>query len=581
MSHRSLFIIATVLVLFFSGSAQSQESAPGQGSDERAALKKSAIDLLGSIAGQVDTLRSPENRARIGSNAAEALWDHDEKRARTLFAAVGADIRTGFADADPEPETHKHTLLVFWQLRSDTVGRIAKHDPELAIEFLRATRLPEDQKLPDQTSDTENAVELRLAAQAAAKNPELTAKLGRESLEKGFSPDLLIVLSTLQSRDKAAALGFYQAVVDKLKSADMAQDTIATHFALSLAQKFQPPQADERVYRDLIGMLLSNVLASGCGKEQSDESPQICYETASLYPKFAKYYGQRAASLKSWTQGDGDDPSAPEPWWEKMNELTEKGTLDEILAFVEKNPASKYQLVDAAVRKAEVSGDFARARQIATDLGGEYQRKQMLAQIALDEKKSLVNPEDPASVQQMLSTFRTNEQRIEFLVETAIRISGKNRRAALELLDLSRQIVDSFKPGKLQVGGKIWLAMLYSFLKSRRGFEIMETLMPKLNELITASATLDGFEHDYLRDGEWNMTGTGMIGGLLTILSQNIGYFAWLDFDRSVAIANQLERPELRLMAHLKIAQSVLSEPPTLTAIFQPRSRVEYQDVEE
>jgi hypothetical protein len=292
-----------------------------------------------------------------------------------------------------------------------------------------------------------------------------------------------------------------------------------------------------------------------------------------MYPTFERYYGRRAASLKSWTPNDEDAP-ASEPWWQQINELTEKGTVDEILAFVEKYPDSKYQLSYPAVRKAEAAGDYARARQLATDLGGEWQSKLLLAQIAQDEKKSLVNPEDPASVQQTLSTFGTNEKRIDFLVEMAIRISGKNRRAALALLDQAGQIVDLFKPGKLQFAGKIWLAMLYSHLKSGRGFEIMETLMPKLNELVTASAALDGFEHNYLSDGEWNMTGEGMVGGLLTALSQNVGYFAWLDFDRSVTLASQLERPELRLMAQLKIAQSVLSEPPSLAAIFQPRLRV-------
>jgi hypothetical protein len=93
----------------------------------------------------------------------------------------------------------------------------------------------------------------------------------------------------------------------------------------------------------------------------------------------------------------------------------------------------------------------------------------------------------------------------------------------------------------------------------------MEALMPRLNELVAASATLDGFEHNYLRDGEWNMTGEGAVGGLLTNVAQNAGYFAGLDFDRSVTLASQLERPELRLMAELKIAQSVLANQPLST----------------
>ena len=86
--------------------------------------------------------------------------------------------------------------------------------------------------------------------------------------------------------------------------------------------------------------------------------------------------------------------------------------------------------------------------------------------------------------------------------------------------------------------------------------------MPKLNELVASAAALDGFENNYLRDGEWNMTGEGAVGGLLTALAQNAGYFAGFDFDRSVTLANQFERSELRLMAELKIAQSILAHEP-------------------
>jgi hypothetical protein len=142
MSRRRFCFSVLILILLLSSVARSQDAAPVRGSEERAELKKKATELLLSVTGQIDTLRSAENRAQIGSNAAEALWEADEKRARALFAAVGEDIRTGFADTDPDLERHNHTLLVFWQLRSDTLGRIAKHDPELALEFLRATRLP-------------------------------------------------------------------------------------------------------------------------------------------------------------------------------------------------------------------------------------------------------------------------------------------------------------------------------------------------------------------------------------------------------------------------------------------------------
>jgi len=57
------------------------------------------------------------------------------------------------------------------------------------------------------------------------------------------------------------------------------------------------------------------------------------------------------------------------------------------------------------------------------------------------------------------------------------------------------------------------------------------------------------------------MSGEGNIGGLLTNLAQSAGYFAWSDFDRSVNLAGQFERLELRLMAQLKIEQAIMAGP--------------------
>jgi hypothetical protein len=49
-----------------------------------------------------------------------------------------------------------------------------------------------------------------------------------------------------------------------------------------------------------------------------------------------------------------------------------------------------------------------------------------------------------------------------------------------------------------------------------------------------------------------------------------------MDFDRAVSIANQLERPELRMMTELKIAQGVLTEPPSIQTLFQPTAYTPY-----
>ncbi|HSK29195.1 MAG TPA: hypothetical protein VLA17_04460, partial [Candidatus Limnocylindria bacterium] len=90
-------------------------------------------------------------------------------------------------------------------------------------------------------------------------------------------------------------------------------------------------------------------------------------------------------------------------------------------------------------------------------------------------------------------------------------------------------------------------------------FAIMESLLPKLNELIAVGAKLDGYDTRYLTDGEWNMTGAGALGKILTALAHNAGVFAWRDFDRAATLAAQFERSEIRMMAQLTLAQGILA----------------------
>jgi hypothetical protein len=140
-----------------------------------------------------------------------------------------------------------------------------------------------------------------------------------------------------------------------------------------------------------------------------------------------------------------------------------------------------------------------------------------------------------------------------------------DQKAALKLTNQAREIIDNMNPGKDQTQSQINLAMVYCLQKNGRGFAIMESLVPKLNELVEVAAKLDGYDTSYLRNGEWNMSANGPIGELLTLLAQNATYFAWCDFDRAVSLAAQFDRSEIRLMAQVKLAQGILGGPPKRT----------------
>jgi hypothetical protein len=556
-------------ILLFCSAAQSQEPANPPAKDEPAPaeLRKKAVDLVQSVSTQIGGLRSRENRARMYSISAELLWKEDEKRSRDLFAAAQEEILSGLSDKETEPETSYRTASVFKQLRSDTLTRIANHDPELAVEFLRATRPAPDDEFHGQIGTSEQVLELRLAGQIAAKNPKLASTLVRQAVAKGFSYETLSMIQQLDLKDREASLSVFNAIVEKLKSVDFDNDPYVSQVAMFLVQGFQPPRVDEITYRKLIDNLVDRALAAGCVKAPDDEAPAICYFVARVFPQIQKHDASGAASLKRWGEREGGgmdffDPERPR-MSDEASQIMNKGTVDEILALAEKTPELAMEIRLRALEQAQAQGDFATARKIAADLP-EGSREYMLQVIKRNEMLTVVDAEKLTAIQEKARQLTNDDERLKFLFRAAYQIGGKNPKPMITLLNQADQIADSMKPGKKQLQTKLGIAMLLCDAKSDRGFAIMESLLPRLNELVANALILDGFETNYLRDGEWNMSGEGGVGETLNILAQQAGFFARSDFDRAVELSNQFERPELQIMAKLKLAQSVLAPVPLL-----------------
>src|SRR5205085_9868527 len=115
----ALILILAVVPCFAGGQIQNNNSEAND------ALRRKAFDLLESLASQISTLQSAENRARIGSNIADSLWEHDEQRARSLLVSVQDDINAGLQVQPGDRNVDPQRRMVFLQLRINTVERIA------------------------------------------------------------------------------------------------------------------------------------------------------------------------------------------------------------------------------------------------------------------------------------------------------------------------------------------------------------------------------------------------------------------------------------------------------------------------
>jgi hypothetical protein len=535
------------------------------------ALREKAFDLLGSVAGQISILQSPENRARLSANIAESIWEHDEKLARALVMSVQEDINVGLRNQAGDESEDRQRRMVFLQLRVNTVERIARHDPELALAFFRNTESPPPEE-PSGSDDArdyrreydvreERAFELRLAQQIADNNPEVALTIARQSLAKDFSFDLIQLLRQLNRKHGDAAQSLFTEIVDRLSHADMKRDERNLYFAANLARSFARSATNSESLTQLAKIFIDAAEAKGCNRKiEGDEMRNyFCREIGSVLPLFDKVPAARN-SAKEW-QGEDPEESGYSNW-EEMNEVAQNGSIDDILALGAKQPQLREAAYERAFLKAAMDGDPDRARKIVAETPEGPARASMLEMLERQDKMLAKFRESLKDIDRALAEMKRVDEKLQFLLGAAASISQTDRKEAIKLLNRANSLVETMRPGSDQLELQMILAIGYSVYNSDRGIVMFESLMPRLNELISAAAKLDGYETHHLRDGEWNMSAEGPLGMLLSGLAQSASYFAWCDFDRAVSVAGQFERPELRLMAQVKLAQGILAGRP-------------------
>ena len=526
-------------------------------------LREKAYQLLETLAGQLNTMQSAENRARIGSNIAWSLWPHNEARARELFTMVQQDINAGLQTTETDDPEDVHNLMIFLRLRTDTINRIVKYDPELAYDFFKATALNPDLKLSEEAKAGEQSLETQLAKQVAASSPDLALQLARKVLARGYSDDLRRLVKQLNRKNKPQAAALFKDVVQKLSEADLTKDWSARNFAIGFAASFEPSEVDEASFSELVNLFVKTAVANGCNRkmDNDDDHVDVCRSLGPTVALIAKVNPSRAAQLDRWKDSGLYSYWQVSPYSE-LEEVASDSSVGDVLALTSKYPEMADEIRWRAFRKALTDQDLKAAQMIMSENNGNpEQQKQMLAELGAQKEQVAIDDKQLADVQKYLNEIKGTQQQVIYLASVADQIGDTNRKEAIKLLNQASRMVDTMKPGRDQIASQMGLAMVYCYQKSDRCFTIMESLVPKLNELVEASAKLDGLEVRYLRNGEWNMTGEGVLGQLLNGLAENAGYFARCDFDRAVSLASQFDRTEIRIMAQLKLAQGVLAGP--------------------
>lgn len=516
------------------------------------ALRQKAYKLLESLAEQIGSLQSGENRARMGSNIARSLWAHNEARAREMFLTVTKEIKAGLDDKDPN---RYHLKAKFIKLREDTALRIGQFDPEWALEFLNETK-------PIDVKSSDDQLTLDLARFFVENNPDIAVKLGRESLRHGVSPALWRLMFSLNKNSRSHASALLVEIVKAAPFQNIRYVMEHEQFYFTLARLVEPNLGRDPAFHELMNYFTDVALKAGCGKKKQDnDTYHFCHRLGLVVPLMEKVAAKRVAPLKYLARRD----NFPYEWSPEISEYDDvyrNGSVDDLLAVISKGKRFRNYGQSLVIRKLIEAGNIERARKLANEFAwGEPSIKESVVK-EVNNAERIVNEDTSEELLRQAKEFLSEEAEFYYLFRSATEIGARNRQTTVKLLDRASELLDKVPPERWQMQYRIGIAMRYCHVKSDRCFAIIKPVVRSMNELVSAAAKLNGFDNGYFYDGEWNMTAEGGVGSLLTMLAQNAVYFALYDFDRSVDLTSLFERREIRLMAQLKLAQGVLDGPP-------------------
>jgi hypothetical protein len=576
--------------------AQSPPKSAAQSEPEKQKKEqeRKALLLLDELIETAQSLRLPENRAYLLSIAGDLLWQSDEKRARTLFSeAAQLVIPLVHLPEDSPDGIPQNSRWQLAQLRQQLVRLLLNHDPQLAGEFLLASRPPADRREGHFNDDEETRLELEIALKLAEKDPQRLLQRADEMLAAGKPlSQVANLLHTLREKNFEAAQKLAGLVLARFHAeSPLRPDSIQV--ALNLMQYAPRPNdeaAKEASNRKALlsaadaRALLEKAIAAAqaelaAAKQQNDQNQRNnAINLLNNFKSLSGYLEKNApASLAALKRGWAESEKMMEPWqrgWEALNRLGEKQSPDLLIEAAANAPAEmRFHFFQRASQIATQQGDTERARQIIRDNVKEGSlRRSALREVDQQVMWRKVGENKFDEARQLAARGQTDAERAGTLASMASSAlnadalnadKAKNREAALKLLDEAWALVEGPAESSQQFFSQLQIAGVYAPINPARGFEIIEATLDPFNELFAAAALLENFEsHGGFRNKEMILLNGGRAFNYFRQYSQPLAALAAADLDRVRSLIGRFTRPEARASLQLIVLHQLLNRAP-------------------
>lgn len=545
--------------------------------------KAKGIALLLEIEPAIQEIKSPYDRIATQLEAAELLWQDDEKHAAKFMADATAGLKEYMATTDPGSEEYLQQFQAFSQLREKAIEILAKQDPEAALSFLRSTspRYSPMAANPRDLSAQEAALELSIANQIIEKDPNRAVQIARRSLKSGYPLNVINTLSQLALKNPDLAKELVHEIAGKLLNEDkLIKNIEAANLTISLLTSFHSPSEpapfvtgrtvsafrpgllSDDEFKQLLQKAVGEVLSYKPPRTYG-ASPDAIWNMIpgleSLGAELDKVVnGGKAAIEKKTIEIRNSGNVVVNPILEYQNAIG-SGSVEAALEAIEKAPA-EYQeqlYVQLAQREAN-NGDLARAKQIVNDyVSNPYQRRQALTSFEQQEMYRALGKGKAEEALRNISNLKNPRDRAAQLTQILSQIGpGQKRATALSLLEQARGLLNPSPqaPDAEQMNALLELARAFSHYDSKRSFEIVDPLIDQFNDICAAARTLQGFGGDFYDDDSLNFQNGNGVSSVAEQMSNVLGGLALANFERARAASDKIRLPEVRLKAYMDIA---------------------------
>lgn len=515
------FLVTLIVLAAGVVPATAQHLPAEQEAEKPNAIEAQAYLVLEDVVAATPALKLPQNRSRLQIVAADLLWKRDQSRARSLFSNAAANVleleKLNRRSVDHDLDRSQSPA----QLRQELVLTAARHDPAFGYELLQKTRR-QKAGTPDGPDDT--YLEQLLLTQTMATDPDFALRKAEAMLGRGeYSVAIISVLENFQEQNKTGA-------------ARLSEESLGR-------------------YR----LLLENVVVAALkpAPKQQDNTPDLLPYLRPLLPQIEQHLPARAQAVRQKIS-ERPDNNKKRQGMDQLTYLTQQGTSNNLLNAAASAPSEmRDRLFQQAAFKAMDEGNVDRARQIANDHLDTNTRSVVLERIAAEQKLRNGKAMQLEELRQTLAVI-PDRDRVGLLLQLAEETEDPklSRQFVDEAFALVTRPVTSYK----QIEDQLQVAHVLAATEPQRSLDLLESGINKLNELLSAAASLSGFEVQIFKTVEMPLPGDSKLGAVVIRYGQELAILAKSDFGRAVSAADQFQYPESRLFTRLSIVQAVLAE---------------------